>query len=150
MAKATLYLETTSVPAGKTIGEITALLVRSGATQIMTTYDNGKPAGVKWSMRLYGIDVWFRLPVKVESVFKVMLKSRRNTTNAQRQALQQQAERVAWRQLLAWVQVQIAMVHLEQADYGQVFFPYLLDAAEQTAWDAFKSQKFPAIEAPKN
>jgi hypothetical protein len=36
--KPTLYMETTGIPAGKTVGEITDLLVRSGAKQIATGY----------------------------------------------------------------------------------------------------------------
>ena len=69
-----LYLQTTEVPAAKSIGEITAALVNAGAATINTIYAGGKPLGLEWSMILYGRPVYFRLPVKVDPVYQVLKK----------------------------------------------------------------------------
>jgi hypothetical protein len=65
-------------------------------------------------------------------------------------ALQATAERVAWRQLLMWVKVQMALIQLEMVEFAQVFLPYV-QASErgETVWDAFKGQRFKQIEGPK-
>ena len=51
--KSTLYMETTGIPAGKTAGEITDLLVRSGAKQIATDYNSGRIVGLRWVLSPY-------------------------------------------------------------------------------------------------
>lgn len=146
----TLYLETTTVPVQKTVGEISALLVRAGAREIMQTFDSGQPAGVKWSMDLYGRTVWFQMPVRVDSVYQVIAKRYKGILSAQRRAaLKEQAARVAWRQLLAWTQVQIAMVQLNMAEFAQVFLPYVLDTSQRTMWDLVKDSQFKQLEGPK-
>jgi hypothetical protein len=148
--KDTLFLETTEVPAAKSIGEITAVLVKAGAREISTTYDNGEPAGVRWSMMIYHQLVWFQLPVRVEPVFQKLRKRLSNRIRIDINALRERATRVAWRQLLIWVKVQMAMVELDMAEFAQVFLPYVLDSGQRTMWDAVKESQFKQLEAPKS
>lgn len=146
-----LFLQTTQVDANKTVGEITAMLVKYGARTIETIYDNGKPAGLSWSMMLYNQPVYFRMPAKVEPVYQTMRKRAGGFVGREReQRIREQAERIAWRQLLAWVQVQFSIIELGMVEYAQVFLPYV-SAGEgtSTVWDVFREQKFRAIEAPK-
>jgi hypothetical protein len=142
--RSTLLFETTEVPAAKSLGELTAVLVAAGATSIQTFYDGGKPAGVEWSMTLYGQRVWFAMPAKVEPVFQKLLKRRnRYAGRAEQEKLRDTAERVAWRQLLMWCKVQMALIDLGMAEYGQVFLPYAKEhPAAPTVWDVFAERKF--------
>ena len=56
-----------------------------------------KAAGLRWSMVLYGIEVWFEMPVRIEPVFQVLRKRRSAWLNSQQTAnLRETAERVAW------------------------------------------------------
>jgi hypothetical protein len=151
-----IFLETTTIAASRSIAEITAELVKNGARQIATTYSpEGNASGVRWLMILYGDKpVWFQMPAKVDPVYNRMYKRaaakprRRGPINSQE--LRAQAERIAWRQLLMWVKVQMAMIQHGMAEYAQVFLPYVEDPRNgRTVWDTFSEQQFKAIDAPK-
>lgn len=148
-ARDTLYLQTTEVPAAKSIGEITAVLVKAGARSIQTLYDAGKPAGLEWPMMLYGRPVYFRMPVKIEPVFLLLKKRSGAYTHEKIARLRDQAGRIAWRQMLAWVKLQMALIELGMVEYAQVFLPYVVGEGGQTMWDAATATHFRAIEAPK-
>ena len=111
MAK-TLFMETTQITAEKTAGEIMATLVSSGARQIALDYDAGRISGLSFVLPVNGLHLLFKLPSRVEPVFKV-LNERRPAETWQRgnqkdwaERDRQQAERVAWRQLLRWLWLQ--------------------------------------------
>ena len=48
-----------------------------------------------------------------------------------------QAERVAWRQVLRWVEVQVAMIDCGMADPAEVFLPYAITASGRTVYQLF-------------
>lgn len=149
MKGTTMFLATTRVPAAKSIGEITQELTKAGATAILQTYTNGKPSGLRWSMKLYGQEVWFELPVKIEPVFQKLYKGKK-WSQAEQQRLRELAERVAWRQLLMWVKLQMALVEIDLVEFGQVFLPFHTDTQHgQSVWSHFKSEKFKMLEPPK-
>lgn len=152
-ANDTMFLETTEVPALKSMGEITSALVKAGAREISTTYgDGGKAAGIRWSMWLYDRPVWFVMPAKTEAVYTTLYKRKSGSGRMiNSQDLRDKAERVAWRQLLMWVKVQLALIEHGMTEYAQAFFPYMSEGpgSNATVWDMFREQKFKAIEAPK-
>jgi hypothetical protein len=86
-------------------------------------------------------------PVRIESVYAVFRKRWKGSGNVQ--ALREKAARVAWRQLLAWTQVQIAMVQLDMAEFAQVFLPYVLDSSQRTMWESVRESQFKQLEGPK-
>lgn len=135
-----LFLETTTVPAAKTIGEITAVLVKSGARTIETIYENGRAAGLCWSMMLYDRPVYFRMPAKVDPVYKLLRKNAGHVSASRDANLCDQAERVAWRQMLAWVKVQMSLVEIGMVEYAQVFLPYVTDG-NTTVWERFRESR---------
>lgn len=142
--RTTLLFETTEVPASKSLGELTSALVSAGAASIQTFYEQGKPAGVEWSMMLYGQRVWFAMPAKVGPVFQALKQRRKGFLDrGATERLHEMAERVAWRQLLMWVKVQMALIDLGMVEYAQVFLPYAKEAPHSpTVWDVFAEQKF--------
>jgi hypothetical protein len=124
------------------------LLVKHGANHISTEYANGAPTGLRWSMVLYNQTVWFQLPVKVDPVAKLLYRKCR--TQHSRAAVPAQATRVAWRQLLRWVQVQLAMIQLGMVEFAQVFLAYMQESERgETVWNALRESRFKQIEAPK-
>jgi len=150
----TMYLETTEVPAERSMAEIASVLVQAGALEIATTYEGGVPAGVRWRMMLYDRPVWFILPAKVDPVYNALYKrrvsGRGRLGGIDTRKLRDTARRVAWRQLLTWVKVQMAMIEHGMAEYGQVFLPYVDSGGGRTAWDHFRETNFKMIEAPKD
>jgi hypothetical protein len=142
--KRMLYTETTEIAAQKTAGEITDLLVRHGATGIALEYRDQKIVGLKSAFPVKGIVVPFFLPGRVEPVFKV-LNGRRAKESWRRGSQQQmaakdrdQAERVAWRQLLRWVQAQVAMIDTGTVETVEVFMPYIHGRHGRTLFEEFK------------
>jgi hypothetical protein len=146
-----IYLETTEVSALKSIGEITDALVRAGARSIETLYENGRPLGLAWSMWLYDRAVYFRMPAKIDPVYKFLRKRKSGYVGPQlEQKIREQAERVAWRQMLAWVKVQLTLTELGMVEYAQVFLPYVQEGpGGRTMWEAAQESHFRMLEAPK-
>ncbi len=141
MPTKSLYMETTQVSAEKTAAEITNALVKAGARQISTDYgDSGRPIGLRFVLLIENFPVVFALPVRIDPVFK-HINGRRNYPSSHAANDRAQAERVAWRQLLRWVQAQLAMIETGMVQPQEVFLPYLLHAGSgQTLFEFFKGE----------
>lgn len=131
MPKANLFLETTTVTATKSIGEILSLLGRTpGVKQIATDYREGRVTGLNFVIALRGEDAVFKLPARITPVLEKLKKAkpfsrRRGSPEQYAKALQEQAERIAWRQLFRWLQAQIALIDLSMVKPEEVFLPYV-------------------------
>lgn len=146
------FMETTMVPPERTVGEISGCLIQAGATQIATDYEAGKIKGLRWTMRVNGRSFLFAMPARVEPIYQAFAKRRR--PNFERDVdLRYKAERVAWRQLLRWVQAQLAMIECGMTEPTEVFFPYLTSGETgQTMYSLFveKQLKLPPPEKPQS
>lgn len=149
----TLHMETTEISPGKTCGEIISCLVLAGAAEINQTFTEGKISGIRWIMRIHQDNVVFEMPVRVEPVFK-LLNSRHQSSWERRDKAakdREQAERVAWRQLLRWIQAQVAMIQTGMVEAGEVFMPYMFDPVKnQTLFQTMVEQRFKALPVPEN
>lgn len=147
--KDTLLMETTEVAAARTAGEIIAQLVAIGASEINQSFKDGKITGIRWALSIHGRLMFFEMPVRTRGVYQI-LQSRRPPGNraSAEQADQAKAERIAWRQLLRWVQAQIAMIQTGMAQASEVFLPYLWDPATQrTLFEWMDDRQFKALPA---
>jgi len=119
MAKQQLmYMETTCIDASKTAGEVMVELRKAGAKSINQDFGpGGAIVGMKWVQPVMGRDMLFEMPIRVDPVLK-RLTIRRGD--------RQHAERVAWRQLLRWIQAQNAMITCGMAQAHEVFAPYMV------------------------
>ena len=116
---------TTKTPAKQTAAEIMSILVRNGATDILTHYGPaGMGTGLKWRMETASGTIGFSLPINTEAVFEILTRSRVMKTNPA--AWMQQANRTAWRIIRERVQAQIALVETEMVTVEEVFLPYML------------------------
>lgn len=122
-----VYMGTTKIDPHQTAGEVTRELVRAGATSVNTDYHDGSIAGLRWIMRVGGKDVLFDMPIRVEPVLELL--GGRDV---------KQAERVAWRQLLRWVQAQNAMIAMKMVDPAEVYLAYVV--ADQSTGKTLYSQ----------
>jgi hypothetical protein len=142
--KKTLYMETTQIPAERTAAEISSCLIQAGATQIATDYEGGEIKGLRWTMQIHGQDVLFAMPARVDPIFKALNDRRQSSYLRQNKAPDDraQAKRVGWRQLLRWVQAQVAMIECGMTEAAEVFFPYIqIPGTNQTLFQRFKDQK---------
>jgi uncharacterized beta-barrel protein YwiB (DUF1934 family) len=128
---------TTEVPSERTISEITGLLVRKGAQSINQEFRaDGSIEAVSFVMPVGGLPVRFVLPNKVDGVARVILKDKPWHSNHRcslvdyQKRVRAQAERVSWRILKDWVEAQLALIESGQAEMGQVFMPYAVQAVD--------------------
>ena len=139
--KQTLFMETTGIDAGRSAAEIVGELVKAGATAVNTDYEDGEIVGLRWVMKVRGVDQLFSMPVRVAPVEKLLLSRRKGFIDAEaRQRIHEQARRVAWRQLLRWTQAQMAMIQCGMAESGEVFFAYLQSPGGASIFEVFAEQ----------
>jgi hypothetical protein len=151
MKKQPIFMENTEITADRTAAEITSCLVRAGAVAVSVRYENGCVTGMNWTMRVKGRELQFAMPARVEPVFVLLCKRRTGRLDHETKArIRAQAERVAWRQLLRWVQAQLAMIEVGMAQQHEVFMPYIQQADGLTLFEFFESKQLalPAAETP--
>jgi hypothetical protein len=129
MAKKPIYMETTEISADRTATEVSAALVMAGASSVSVRYDKGKITGMGWTMKVGPNELAFDMPARVDPVYE-LLASRRSGdpkyfNSETKNRIRAQAERVAWRQLLRWVQAQAAMIEVGMVKPAEVFMPYI-------------------------
>jgi hypothetical protein len=129
-------METTKISAERTAQEITGLLAEAGATAVLTEYNKDrKISGLSFKLQIGDREVPFSLPARIEPVFKYLQRKRSPIFRIRKEQEDRiQAERVAWRQLLRWIQAQLAMIDTGMVGAGEVFLPYLQTAPNQTLY----------------
>jgi hypothetical protein len=140
--KRQVFKYSTEIPVDRSLGGITSMLAAAGATSINQDYADGKPVAIRFSLPIGQRVEWFNLPCRIEAVERSLAagegpRSRRSA--ADRRA---QAERVAWRQLYAWIEAQLAMISTDMVTTDEVFFPYLMNGPSgATMFQAFQSAR---------
>ena len=143
MAK-TLYMETTAINVNKTIGEIHFALAMAGASGVFTEYDEDRePSSVSFRLKVKGKDIPFILPTRIEPIFNHLQKKRSARTQHKQEANdREQAKRVAWRQILRWIQAQLALVETGMVEPAEVFLPYMQTGINQTFYQSLAQKGF--------
>lgn len=131
----TLFMETTEISPEKTICEIEAVLIQYGSHAVLKEYTAGAIEAVSFRIKVGAQDIPFRIPCRWQAIAQVFRK-RKNMSDyswtnpapyyqAQRKTIEDKARRVAWRQILRWVQAQLALVETSMVKIEEVFFPYI-------------------------
>lgn len=129
---------TSEVPAFRTVARIEECLVRAGATNIMKDYSNGQLDGLCFSIGIEGKTFGIRVPANIAAVEKVLASEIKRPTRERLGRLKAQAERTAWKLMQDWVEVQLSLVEMRQAELLQVFLPYVWNG-KTTIYLAFKN-----------
>lgn len=128
---------TTKISAGKTVGEIQALLAKAGCRKIVTDFDEqGEPAALTFMVPVREQPVFFALPANVEGVRLAMQKDRKIPRSA---CSTDQARRVAWRIIKDWCEAQLAIIAAGQAALPEVFLPYAVGKDGQTLYKSLEA-----------
>lgn len=134
---------TSTTPVSSSMGKIEKCLVSAGATDISKTYENGICIAIKFRMVVSDRPLFFMLPARVQSCFDVMWKEVKRPRPNTKQLILDQAERTAWKIVCDWVEVQLSMIMLEQAEALEVFLPYVYNpATNQTFYHQLKDKGF--------
>lgn len=136
---------TSDVPVSESIRRIETVLLKCGVTGIMKEYAaNQKIVAITFRVTDASDRSWMiRIPAKekeaVDALFldyaagdPISKDGRLLGTWTQRKKKQRkdfvsQGERTAWRIMKDWVEVQMSMIQLKQADVMEVFLPYVFD-----------------------
>lgn len=137
---------TSDVPISQTIHRIEQVLIKCGVSGIMKEYGPlGNVVAVTFQIKLEGAEPWtIRLPANVQKAWDALWLnyadgekltpdgmrlqwSRKNKCKAD---FRDQAERTAWKIIQDWVEVQMSMIQMQQADFREVFLPYAWDGRE--------------------
>jgi hypothetical protein len=156
----TMFLKnyTSNVPVSDTIHRIEKVLLRCGVTGIMKEYGlNAKVVAVSFQIDTPAGKKAVRLPADEERAIealwldyvgddmgsdgKVLWSSRKRKTKSE---FIQQGERTAWKIVQDWVEVQMSMIQMKQADVLQVFLPYLYDG-RRTYYQALKEANYAGL-----
>ncbi len=140
-------METTTISPERTAQEIVTLLAHIGARQVVTEYDeSGELIGIRWAVERDGVTIPFSLPARIEPVFQHLLRSVSTENREKRQQqVWEQAKRIAWRQLLRWLQAQLAFIQTGMVTTEEVFMPYIELRPNRTMFDALAEQKFKGL-----
>jgi len=139
MARKKMYMQTTTVPASKTFGEVTQLLADAGASRMVQEYKNGRIVGMKFALLREGQEIPFILPLRTEPILRELQKSRPpgNREKFLRQD-EDAAIRIAWRQIYRWLEAQFALINLGMSEAAEVFLPYVQIQPNRTMFDEFR------------
>jgi hypothetical protein len=136
---------TSEVPAITSMGKIERCLVEAGATDISKKYSDGVCNSITFRMMVNQVPLFFQLPAKVDACFKSLwgTMTPRGQQQADLKKWKSQAERTAWKIVSDWVEVQLSMIQLEQAEALQIFLPYVYDPmTDETFYERLKGNNF--------
>ena len=150
------FRHTTKKSPSQTAGEIQALLIRLGASNIATTVEDFEIVGITFTYDQDGTQVAFRLPIRWEPIQDRMRQDfekkrrRRALGDAERTRLltkmDEQARRTAWRIALEWLRVQVAFVETGGRKVIEVFMADMLaPGRDETLGDILIERGFPAL-----
>lgn len=146
MNKLNIKNYTSTVQASKSVARIEEVLVSIGAQNINKAYKEGRLHAISFLVNVNGVTVPFKLPAKVEQVHEALLKSYKRLTAPARRNIEEQAERTAWKICRDWVEVQATLIKLEQAEFIEVFLPYVYQVdKDQTFFETIKSMNYKTL-----
>lgn len=128
---------TSEIPVERTVGEISMLLAKGGARQVMHDYDDdGNIVALSFSLDLDGQMIPFRLPTDWRPVQKVLEKAvvKAHVPRAWLSS-ENHSRDVAWRITKDWVEAQLAIIETQMVTTAQVFLPYAITAGGQSMYE---------------
>ena len=139
---------TSDIPIERIFAELQQALGTHGAKQISFDYgDDGKVHGVQFVIKVNDRFIPVKLPARVEKAQTVLKKQWDEGIISHKRGKEQtygyeQAYRVAWRNILDWVQAQMALLEIGMAKIEEVFLPYMQDREGITFFERMEQRGF--------
>lgn len=131
-----LYKYTTQIEPQRTIAEIGDMLIAYDVVGLLTEYEGRQVKSVSFSIKIGEQNVQFRMPCNWRGVHEIMKNDPKCTPKLR---TEEQAIRVAWRIIHAWIEAQLAMVEVNMVTLPQIFLPYAVMHDGLTIADKFTS-----------
>lgn len=147
---------TSSVPAAVSISQIEQKLVAFGATDISKRYNAAKQVEMfLFRIPAAGGMVPICLPARVDQVFQRLkndyIRSVSKPKDSTIENLRAQSERTAWKIMKDWVDIQLSLIELDQAELVEIFLPFVWSAEkDQTFFESVKAGGFKMLGAGNN
>jgi len=154
---------TSNVPVSQTIYRIEQVLIRCGVSGITKEYrgTNGEISAITFHIQpdQGAPRMTIRIPADKEKALDALWLNYANGEQLssdgkslawsphkkkRKSDFAQQAERTAWKIVQDWIEVQMSMIQMKQAEYREVFLPYAWDG-ERTFYQALKEGGFKAL-----
>jgi hypothetical protein len=139
---------TSDKPIENIFAELQQTLAAHGAKQISYDYaDDGKVQGVAFAVNIHDQLIRIKLPARIEQA-QAVLKRQWDEGNISHKRGREhtygydQAYRVSWRNILDWVQAQMALLEIGMAKMEEVFLPYMLDSQGHTLFERMEKRGF--------
>jgi hypothetical protein len=155
---------TSDVPVHQTIYRIEQVLIKCGVQGITKEYGGGmqvaEVTAVTFHIPMEGRELTVRLPADVDRALEALwldyadgekltddgARLQWSKKKKVRADFVEQAKRTAWKIIQDWVEVQMSMIQLKQAETLQVFLPYVYDRSlKSTVYDRVKAQGYRAL-----
>lgn len=143
---------TSGVSPETTIARIEYKLASVGASGIMKLYGPDKRVtalifNMPDGTRQHAIKVPANVHACYEALWKQYCQTHSHPREEAKTRISDQASRTAWRLVQDWIEVQVSMIVMRQAEPLEVFLPYVWDG-KQTYFEAIRSNGFKALPAP--
>jgi len=128
--------------------ELQQTLGQHGARQISFDYgDDGKVHGMGFTIKVNDAFIPVKLPARVDKAQAVLKRQWDAGVISHKRGKEQtygdeQAYRVAWRNILDWVTAQMALLEIEMARIEEVFLPYMVTKSGETFFEATQRAHF--------
>jgi len=139
---------TSSVPVETTIARIEKILAQFGAMGVAKSYKNGEVDSLQFSIAepISGKTITIHLPAKAKAVEKILKEDVRRPQAETFRRIEAQAARTAWKIIQDWIEIQLSLIEMGQAETLQVFLPYVWDG-NKTFFEAVKGTGYKLLEA---
>lgn len=153
---------TSEVPVSQTTHRIEQVLIKCGVSGIMKEYTgtNGEIAAITFQIESPGGKITIRLPADKSKALEALwldyadgdkltanggaLEPYYSKKKKRRVDFAEQAARTAWKIVQDWIEVQMSMIQMKQADTLQVFLPYVFDG-KRTYYQALQEANFKGL-----
>lgn len=132
----------TTVDAYKTVAEIEQMLVRHGAKSIMKSFEGEDVTSLSFLIDTGNGNVPVKLPVRLDDVLQVLTEQKKAHPKANIKATREQANRVAWRILKDWIEVQMALLDMKMVKFEEIFLSYIETADGKTIYEKLEEKQF--------
>lgn len=123
------------------------MLAKAGACSIAKEYaPDSSVVALRFELETpNGKNVFIRLPTDPDKVFKVLSQTVKKPQQGTMDRLRDQSARTAWKLMQDWVEVQVSLIKMEQAEPLEVFLPYILTSRYETVFQKIKAAQYKAL-----
>lgn len=140
---------TSDVPVSRTIARIEELLARCGASHIAKEYGAGGVVNaLQFMISVNSQNHVIKLPANPQKVFDALKAQVSKPRKDTMQRIREQSQKTAWKLQQDWVEVQLSMIEMGQAEILQVFLPYVFNG-RQTYYEALSERGFKGLISEK-